>query len=1056
MDDNTPLRQFVEAGSQEAFRELVGRHTDLVYACAMQRLRDAHAAQDVTQAVFLTLALKAKNLRSHTSLAGWLFTTTRYVATRYQRGEQRRKEREMRAFEETQIADSGIATEAAWEHMQPHLAGALDSLSGADREAVLLRFYRKASHQEVATALGTSEDGARKRVDRALDKLRRFITNKGVALSATALTGALTANAAPAAPAGLAATAGTTALAGAGGTLTATSTLVLAKGAMNMLFWNSVKTAAVGVAAIVTVAGGGALVAQEVAAQRKAVEQPATAAVQPVKANADAGLEPAANKRAQQELKQLCVASEVYRLDTGHFPTGNISQICLELSGKSGQKLMDFPADRMRADGAYLDPWGAAYEIVFPTAVNVIARSSGKDRAWGTVDDVVVSDGAWGAVTNELQAGFVPLGGVKGWKGFLCPDHTNGIANRAMSDELAARKRCCRVCGAPKPWSATFGEGEPMGMELHVRNQAKEACSLLNAGVRFAPAVSRYWGFTFTPAGGGTSWMAVWPLKPHVPPESDLKLGVGDQNETAVELHVGGEHWIFEDRQDRQGRRTNSLPPGKYTVTASYAHPEHKQARAPIPVSPAAAAEIAARQAARPGGEDPAAKPCPYWHGTVTTGTVQIEIKADDAEARFLEAAKYAGFAAVAEVKALPQAEQAGDAAKLSQLGIEWKELLYAPDATRQALSVVNALTFPNTAAAELKIGDRILVAGDKVTRYVLPGGSTLTFEGQSPEVLPNNGGALLDGVPWLLWTQSRQDALQAALAPGWRKGACPWCHRGADSDYPVCACRNGCEGKGCTQRQKQRGGCIVTAKGGGFCERTVGPATRDVTFRLWAFDPNGERNGTPRNECRIQPGAKSLPLWVEVQNEKSETSEFQTPGGGKRFDCCKTLFYLVEGPGLSGPTPAFHGDGGARARMMMPAALQKGSATGQIGLGTGKLFATPGTYTVRAVAGRLISNPVKVEVAAYTPAESAERSAQADAIYRQGLAELEAALKTAAAGATFDDLKVPYEAVAKYCGKLHELGDQELGDRLRGDLQTRLEPHMKAATKGDEKPAGK
>jgi hypothetical protein len=465
-------------------------------------------------------------------------------------------------------------------------------------------------------------------------------------------------------------------------------------------------------------------------------------------------------------------------------------------------------------------------------------------------------------------------------------------------------------------------------------------------------------------------------------------------------------------------------------------------------VSPAAAAEIAARQAARPGGEDPAAKPCPYWHGTVTTGTVQIEIKADDAEARFLEAAKYAGFAAVAEVKALPQAEQAGDAAKLSQLGIEWKELLYAPEPIRQALSVVNALTFPNTAAAELKIGDRILVAGDNETRYVLPDGDTLKFEGQSTEVLPKNGGALLGGVQWLLWTKSRQDALQAALAPGWRKGACPWCHRGADSNYPVCACRNGCEGKGCTQRQKQRGGCIVTAKGGGFCERTVGPATRDVTFRLWAYDPKAERDLTPRNECRIKDDASFLPLWIEVQNEKGETPEFQTPGGGARFDCCKTLFYLVEGPGLPGPTPSFHGDGGALARMMGPAALQKGSATGQIQLGTGKLFTTPGTYTVRAVAGRLVSNPVKVEVAAYTPEESAERAAQADAIYRQGLAELEAALKAAAAGASFDDLKAPYKAIEKQCRQLTEFGAKELSDRLRRDLQTRLEPRMNAAIK--------
>jgi hypothetical protein len=591
-----------------------------------------------------------------------------------------------------------------------------------------------------------------------------------------------------------------------------------------------------------------------------------------------------------------------------------------------------------------------------------------------------------------------------------------------------------------------------MRMELHVRNQAKEACSLLNAGVRNAPAVCREWHFTFTPAGDGTSWTPFWPVKAKVPSESDLKLGVGDQNEAVLEQHLGGGHWIF---ADRQGRRISSLPAGKYTVTASYTHythPEHKQARAPIPLSPAAAAEIAARQAARPGGEDPAAKPCPYWHGTVTTAPVEIEIKADDAAARFLDAAKYAVFAAVAEVKALPQAEQAGNAVKLSQLGIEWKELLYAPDATRQALSVVNALTFPNTAAAELKIGDRILVAGDKVTRYVLPGGGTLTFEGQSPEVLPNNGGAMLDGAPWLLWTQSRQDALQAALAPGWKGANCPWCTLFLNDDRRPPLSQRACQAcnkpttlpgneKLCPSCAAQRGECWT-------CERTVGPATRDVTFRLWAYDPKAERDLTPRNECRIKDDDSVLPLWIEVQNEKGSTPEFQTPGGGARFDCCKTLFYLVEGPGLSGPTPAFHGDGGARARMMGPAALQKGSATGRADLIAGTLFATPGTYTVRAVAGRLVSNPVKVEVAAYTPEESAERAAQADAIYRQGLAELEAALKSAAAGASFDDLKAPYKAIEKQCGQLTEFGAKELSDRLRRDLQTRLEPRMNAAIK--------
>ena len=79
MDDQLLLERFTRDGSQDAFRELTVRYTDLVYGCAVQRLRDAHAAQDVTQAVFLALALKAKGLRTGTPLPGWLFKATRFA-----------------------------------------------------------------------------------------------------------------------------------------------------------------------------------------------------------------------------------------------------------------------------------------------------------------------------------------------------------------------------------------------------------------------------------------------------------------------------------------------------------------------------------------------------------------------------------------------------------------------------------------------------------------------------------------------------------------------------------------------------------------------------------------------------------------------------------------------------------------------------------------------------------------------------------------------------------------------------------------------------------------
>jgi RNA polymerase sigma factor (sigma-70 family) len=490
MDDNSHLRQFVEAGSQESFRELVGRHTNLVYACAMQRLRDPHAAEDVTQAVFLTLALKAKNLRSHTSLAGWLFTTTRYVATRYQRGEQRRKEREMRAFEETPIADSGTATEAAWEHMQPHLAGALDSLSGADREAVLLRFYRKASHREVAAALGTSEDGARMRVDRALDKLRRFFAKKSVALSATALAGALTANAAQAAPAGLAATAGATALAGAGGTLTVTSTIVLAKGAIQMMFIAQLKTAALITAACVVVAGSGVIVAKEVLVPP----------VAPVSA------------QAEQKSPQPATATN----DTATIAWG--------------EAVNGLRAGLLPAGGGASMRWD--YEFGMCRNCQALSRKT----------------------TAQIKAsvfGKCPeCGSARTYAGWLCFD-------------CAQAQRVCLGCRKPRPSGATFVEGEPIFLELYVKNVGSEK---RNAAPPFLNETMG-WYPVFQPTGGGDDLL--WRRRPG----AVLRRGIP----ALIPLEPQKEHvWVtvlnddvgfaFQAASGTESKTFQQLPPGKYRV----------------------------------------------------------------------------------------------------------------------------------------------------------------------------------------------------------------------------------------------------------------------------------------------------------------------------------------------------------------------------------------------------------------------------------------------------------------------------------------------------------
>jgi DNA-directed RNA polymerase specialized sigma24 family protein len=79
-DDMTLLREYAERNSEEAFATLVSRHVNLVYSVALRQVGDAHLAEEITQAVFVILARKAKVLGEKTILAGWLCRTARFAS----------------------------------------------------------------------------------------------------------------------------------------------------------------------------------------------------------------------------------------------------------------------------------------------------------------------------------------------------------------------------------------------------------------------------------------------------------------------------------------------------------------------------------------------------------------------------------------------------------------------------------------------------------------------------------------------------------------------------------------------------------------------------------------------------------------------------------------------------------------------------------------------------------------------------------------------------------------------------------------------------------------
>ncbi len=244
MADSELISAYANDRDAEAFRQLVQRHIDFVYAAAVRQSADCHSAQDIAQAVFVLLAQRAESLRSLPTLKGWLFNTTRYVAINARRSLARRKLRE----KEAAAMRSEILEQSQTPDVSPHLDDALARLPERDRQVLLLRFFDDLPLAQVSGVLGISQHAAKKRLTRAIERVRVALERRGTAVASTSLATLLSASAAQAAPAPLADAAFQLVCGGATKTATANSALPLAKEtakmmSRNKLKWIAIKTA---------------------------------------------------------------------------------------------------------------------------------------------------------------------------------------------------------------------------------------------------------------------------------------------------------------------------------------------------------------------------------------------------------------------------------------------------------------------------------------------------------------------------------------------------------------------------------------------------------------------------------------------------------------------------------------------------------------------------------------------------------------------------------------------------------------------------------------------
>lgn len=158
-----------------------GRHHEALATCArthggvigrlcMALLGSQADADEATQETLLRAHRAMATYRGEGTIKAWLCGIARYVCAHML--ETRRKRREL--AELTVLPEVGSDMLAVHQRARA-LRSALDQLKPSERDVIVLRYVADLSHREIATVINTDEAAARKRISRALARLRTAI-----------------------------------------------------------------------------------------------------------------------------------------------------------------------------------------------------------------------------------------------------------------------------------------------------------------------------------------------------------------------------------------------------------------------------------------------------------------------------------------------------------------------------------------------------------------------------------------------------------------------------------------------------------------------------------------------------------------------------------------------------------------------------------------------------------------------------------------------------------------------------------------------------------------
>jgi RNA polymerase sigma factor (sigma-70 family) len=173
MIDHSPsdaelLEQFLRQGTEDAFAQLVTRHSHMVFGVCVRVLGNPMDAEDAAQATFIALALKGKRLNATTGLGGWLHKVARQVSLDIRKSQVRSQQR-VQGYQvlQQEHAPAGV------DLLLNELDAAISGLPVKLRSALLQSYFEDRSIEEIARSQGCSPSAISMRLTRAKGELRK-------------------------------------------------------------------------------------------------------------------------------------------------------------------------------------------------------------------------------------------------------------------------------------------------------------------------------------------------------------------------------------------------------------------------------------------------------------------------------------------------------------------------------------------------------------------------------------------------------------------------------------------------------------------------------------------------------------------------------------------------------------------------------------------------------------------------------------------------------------------------------------------------------------------